>query len=56
VNKALNAEFEAAVSRLRELTEEAERLIDTDQVISPAHIEMTVRTRYILDTFFPQEP
>lgn len=49
-----NDELKVCVARLRELTEEAERLIDNDQVDNPADIEMTVRVRHILNTFFPQ--
>lgn len=55
LTKALTAEFETAVTKLRALTQEMEHLIATREVDDAAQIEMTARVRHVLDTFF-EEP
>lgn len=49
---ALNVEFEAAVARLRALTEDMERMIQTGEMDDPVQIEVTAKVRHILNTFF----
>lgn len=52
LTRELNAEFEAALSRLRTLTEDMERRIATGEMDDPIQIEVTAKVRFILDTFF----
>jgi hypothetical protein len=54
LTQALNIEFEAAIARLRALTEDMERMIESGEVDDAAQIEVTAKVRHILNTFFDE--